>query len=113
MQTNLSVQTMQTSIRAIGSTSKGRGAGGERGICKSVITQSKDMQLIIKLPNLSCLLDVDPMVQIEVYTVCMERLVCTWYIPFILSEYQSTTFLRKAQGHLQKFGVQCEMQNGP
>ena len=51
VQTNLSVQTMQTSIWTIGSTSKERDAGVGGGICKSVITQSKGGRLIVKLPN--------------------------------------------------------------
>ena len=50
------------------------------GICKSVITQSKCRRLIVKLLNPLCPLDVDPVAQIEVCTVCTERLVCTKYI---------------------------------
>ena len=47
------------------------------GICKSVITQSKGGRLIVKLPNLPCPLDVDPVAQIEVCMVCTEKLICT------------------------------------
>jgi len=81
MQTNLSVQTMQTSIWVIGSTSKGRGAGVEEGICKSVVIQFKGGRLIVKLFDLPFSLDVDPATQIEVCIVCTEKLVCTKYIP--------------------------------
>ena len=78
MQTNLSVQIVQTLIWATGSTSKGGAEGvGGGGICKSVITQSKVGRLIVKLPNPPCLLDVDPVAQTEVRTVCTKRLVCT------------------------------------
>ena len=78
VQTNLSVQIVQTLIWATGSTSKGGAEGvGGGGICKSVITQSKVGQLIVKLPNPPCPLDVDLVVQIGVCTVGTERLVCT------------------------------------
>ena len=55
----------------------GGAEGVEKGICKSVITDLKGRQLIVKLPNPHMPLDVDPVAQIEVYTVCTERLVCT------------------------------------
>ena len=42
---------MQTSIWTTGSTSKGGRRGSARGICKSVITQSKSGRLIVKLLN--------------------------------------------------------------
>ena len=42
-------------------------------IFKSVINQSKGGRLIVKLLNPSCPLDVDPVAQIEVCTVCTER----------------------------------------
>ena len=77
MQTNLSVQTMQTSIWVIGSTSKGRGTGVGEGICKSVVIQFKSGRLIVKLFDPPCPLDVDLVTQIEVCIVCMEKLVCT------------------------------------
>jgi len=77
VQTNLSVQTMQTSICTTGSSSNGCAGGVGVQICKSVITQSKDGRLIVKLPNLPYPLDVDPVVQIEVCIICTERLVCT------------------------------------
>ena len=78
VQDNLSVQTMQTSIWTTGSTSKGRRRGrgrwdlqkcdypiqGRAVNCK--ITQSTHN------PWMS-----DPVVQIEVCTVCTERLVRT------------------------------------
>ena len=48
-----------------------------RGICKSVITQSKGGRLIVKLLNSPHPLDVDPVAQIEVCTVSTKRLVCT------------------------------------
>jgi len=62
---------------------RGEVQGVRGGICKSVITQSKSRRLIVKLPNLLCPLDVDPMAQIQVCTVCTKRLVCTWYIPYL------------------------------
>jgi len=58
---------------------EGRREVGE-GICKSVITQSKRIQEqvpIIKLPNPSYPLDVDPMIRIEISIVCTARLVYT------------------------------------
>jgi len=55
----------------------GGAEGVEEGICKSAITKSKGGQLIVKLPNPRMPLDVDSVVQIGVYTVCTERLVCT------------------------------------
>ena len=39
-----------------------KGVGG--GICKSVITQSTCGQLIVKLPNPPCPLDVDPVIEV-------------------------------------------------
>ena len=51
--------------------------GVGRGICKSVIIQSKGGRLIVKLLNPPCSLDVDLVAQIEVCTICTERLVCT------------------------------------
>ena len=50
-----------------------REVGGE--ICESVITQGQVQ--IVKLPNLPYPLDVDPIIQIEVFIVCTKRLVCT------------------------------------
>jgi len=47
------------------------------GICKNMITQSKGGRLIVKLLNSAHPLDVDPVAQIEVCTVCTEILVCT------------------------------------
>ena len=59
-----------------------RGAqGSEREICKSMIIKSKSGRLIVKLPKPPCPLDVDPVAQIRVCTVCTKRLVCTWYVP--------------------------------
>ena len=45
---------------------RGGAQGGRRGICKSVITQSKSWRLIVKLSNPPCSLDVDPVTQIEI-----------------------------------------------
>ena len=77
VQINLSVQTMQTLIWAIGSTSKGRGAWGGSEDLQMCDYPTKSGRLIVKLHNLPCPLDVDLMVQIEVCMVCAERLVCT------------------------------------
>ena len=82
MQTNLSVQT---SIWAIGSTSRGGAQGVGGGICKNVITQSKGGRLIVKLSNPPCLLDVNPVDQIEVCTVCMKR---SWFAPDMIPRYK-------------------------
>jgi len=57
---------------------RGEAQGVGAWTCKSVITPSKSGRLIVKLPNLLCPLDADPMAQIQ---VCTKRLVCTWYIP--------------------------------
>ena len=57
-----------------------REVGGE--IYKIVITDYpiQGRVQIVKLFNSPYPLDVDPMTQIEVSIVCMERLVCTWYV---------------------------------
>ena len=47
--------------------------------CREYLIQERVQ--IVKLPNSSCLLDVDPIIQIEVFIVCTERLVCTQYVP--------------------------------
>ena len=77
VQTNLSVQTMQTLIWAIGSTSKGRDTGGGRGDLQKCDYSIQGRVQIVKLLNPPCPLDVDPMTQIEVFIVCTEKLVCT------------------------------------
>ena len=69
---------------AVGSTSKGGRAGGGRG---ALHTQSKGGRFIVKLHNLSCPLDVYPVVQIEVCTVCTKRSVCNLYMAMIISPY--------------------------
>ena len=71
------MQTIETPTWAIGSTSKGRGAGGRRGDLQKCDYPIQGRVQIVKLTNLPYLLDVDPMTQIEVFIVCTERLVCT------------------------------------
>ena len=46
-------------------------------ICKSEIIRFKGGQLIIKLLNPHMPLDGDPVAQIRICTVCLEKLVCT------------------------------------
>ena len=81
MQTNLSMQIVQTRIWATRSTSKEESRGSGRGICKILITQSKGGQLIVNLPNPPWSLDVDPVAQIGVCTVLHEvvdlHLICS------------------------------------
>jgi len=49
----------------------------QRRVGDLLITQFKGGRLIIKLSNPLCPLDDDPVVQIELCTVCIEKLVCT------------------------------------
>ena len=77
MQTNLSVQTIETSIWVIRSTSKGRGVERWEGDLQKCDYPIQWWVQIVKLPNLPYPLDVDPMTQIEVFIVCTKRLVCT------------------------------------
>ena len=65
---------MKTSVWAIRSISKGRGA------------EKWDEEFTkVWLPNPPYPLDIDPMTQIKVSIVCTERLVCTWYVAMFLS----------------------------
>jgi len=75
VQTNHSVQTIETSIWAIRSTSKRRGAERWEGDLQKCDCPIQGQVQIVKLPNLTYPLDVDPMTQIEVFIVCTERLV--------------------------------------
>ena len=59
--TNISVQTMKTSIWVIGSTSKRRDVRGGRGELQKYDYIIQGRVQIVKLPDLSCPLDVDPM----------------------------------------------------
>jgi len=68
---------METSIWAIGSTSKGRGAEGWEGDLQKCDYPIQGRVQIVKLTNPPYLLDVDPMTQIEVFIFCTERLICT------------------------------------
>ena len=77
MQINLSVQTIKTLIWAIGSTSKGRGAGGERGNLQKCDYSIQGRVQIVKLSHPPYPLDVDPMTRIEISIVCTARLVYT------------------------------------
>jgi hypothetical protein len=83
VQTNLSVQIMQTSIWTTESTSKGYGRLGNFTI------KRPSLDWVITLLQISTPtppahpLDDDPVVHIEVCIVCTERLVCTRYIPFL------------------------------
>ena len=79
VQTN--VQTMQTSIWTIGSTSKGWGAGGGREHLQKCDYPIQERMINCKITNPPYPLDVDLATQIEVCIVCMERVVRTWYIP--------------------------------
>jgi len=76
VQTNLSVQTMQTSIWTIGSTSMAGAGRVGGGICKSVIKQFKDERLIVNYLITPYLLDVDLVAHIEVGTVC-KHVICS------------------------------------
>jgi len=78
MQTNLSVQTIETSIWIIGSTSKG-------GMGDWVILQFEPALGLgnhtfanpVSHPSAPLPLAVEPMAHIEVSVVCTKRLVCT------------------------------------
>ena len=77
VQTNLSVQIIETSICTIRSTSNGRSAERCEGDLQKCDYPIQGRVQIVKLINPPYLLDVDPMTQIEVSIVCTERLVCT------------------------------------
>ena len=68
---------------------QGRGTGEvEGGICKSPPALGLGNHTFTNPPlppPLRPPLDVDPVVQIEVYIVCTKRLVCTWYVPCFIS----------------------------
>ena len=115
MQINLSVQTIKTLIWVIGSTSKGRGAGGERGNLQKCDYSIQGRVQIVKLLNPPCPLDVDPMTQIEVSIVCIERLVCMFVstvsscfeprLLISLSDHSLSPFSRSPSGAWSPPGV--------
>ena len=86
VQTNLSVQTMETLIWIIGSTSKGHGGFSNFTIWTYTWIGNHTFANPPSHPSAPLPLDVDPMAQIEVSIVlaqievsivCMKRLVCT------------------------------------
>ena len=78
VQTNLSVQTVQTQIWATGSTSKGHGGLGNFTINRPTLDWVITLLQIPPPPTPSAPpLDVDLVAQIRVCTICTERLVCT------------------------------------
>jgi len=68
---------METSIWAIRSTSKGRVQRDRRRDLQQCDYPIQRWVQIVKLFNPPYSLDVDPMIQIEIFIVCTKRLVCT------------------------------------
>ena len=82
------MQTIEISIWVIRSTFKGRSTGGWEGDLQKCDCPIQERVQIGKLRNLPCPLNVDPIVQIEVFIVCTKRLVCTenFHVKAIMSE---------------------------
>ena len=81
MQTNISVQIMQTSILVTRLWSKGAlKEGGRRDLQKQEVICKGWLEALLQItPHTFPPLDQHRVVQIEVCIVCTEKLVCTWY----------------------------------
>ena len=90
------MQTIEISIWVIRSTFKGRSTGGWEGDLQKCDCPIQERVQIGKLRNLPCPLNVDPIVQIEVFIVCTKMLVCTenFHAKAIMSENKTIYYRR-------------------